>query len=402
MKKRILLALLVSALVASLLGFGVCAEPTAPAPTPWKWPTDIQMHSMAVGTSSNMLLSSWTPVLEKTTGMKVRVFPASNPGIYYPKLKDGSLFSLCFPTDTVAEWIESNFNYAKRGGGPFPVRAIWSQMETIFGYMVRADSGIKTWADAKGKRFAVAVSSPTHVSRGLACAAWAGLEVGPGPEKINWVKVATYPDMIRAFLEGRADITQCYTTAPQAHEAAALPGGIRWIPMNPNKEPEAAARYREVLPTVGFAPAKVGVASAHGVWMIRSFYFLGCREDADPELVYHLCKWLDENFELYKDKYVGNTGMSRKVCRAWLDEIYVPIHDGAIKYYKEIGMWTDADQAKHEQNLNILNRYIKAFPEAVKLADAKGIKEDPKNKEWLEFWDNYKKQQNLPKLRLAK
>ena len=37
--------------------------------------------------------------------------------------------------------------------------------------------------------------------------------------------------------------------------------------------------------------------------------------------------------------------------RQKFDQAFIPFHPGAIRYYREIGVWTDAAEAQHQKNL---------------------------------------------------
>jgi len=121
------------------------------------------------------------------------------------------------------------------------------------------------------------------------------------------------------------------------------------------------------------------------------------REDADTELVYHVAKWLDENYDLYKDNHAWNQYMTIDNLMNILETWFVPAHDGLIKYLKEKGLWTAAHDARQAQNVELITRYCDAFQEAIDLADDQGIDVNPENEEWIELWENYKKQLGLPK-----
>ena len=79
---------------------------------------------------------------------------------------------------------------------------------------------------------------------------------------------------------------------------------------------------------------------------------------------------------------------------------FVPLHNGAVKYLEEIGRWTEAHEARRQQNIDLMTRYEQAYAEAIDLADAKGITVDPANEEWQELWKNYREDLGLPPFRL--
>ncbi len=64
---------------------------------------------------------------------------------------------------------------------------------------------------------------------------------------------------------------------------------------------------------------------------------------ADAELVYNMTKAMVELFDDYKDGAPGNVGWDiKRQVFAWA----IPMHDGAIRYFKERGLWT-AEHQKH-------------------------------------------------------
>jgi hypothetical protein len=83
-----------------------------------------------------------------------------------------------------------------------------------------------------------------------------------------------------------------------------------------------------------------------------------------------------------------------------LEQQFVPAHDGLIKYLKEKGLWTAAHDTRQAYNVELLTRYTDAHKKAIDLADEQGIMVNSENEEWVELWENYKNQLNLPPVRL--
>ena len=79
-----------------------------------------------------------------------------------------------------------------------------------------------------------------------------------------------------------------------------------------------------------------------------------------------------------------------------MDRAYVPIAEGTIKYFKELGMWTEADDARQEYNIKLIDKYAEAYSNCVAQAHADGVKIDTQNQNWLDYWEDFKAQQNLP------
>jgi len=145
-----------------------------------------------------------------------------------------------------------------------------------------------------------------------------------------------------------------------------------------------------------FGKNQLGVKSAIGAPTVMLYFPISTRADTDPELVYHLCKWLDENYNAYKDLYVTCQTIARANYRAFLDVNPFPVHEGAIKYLKEIGIWTAVDDTQNNAAIASLNRYVDAYQKAITMADDKKIHIDPGNKDWISLWESYKKELGLP------
>ena len=83
-------------------------------------------------------------------------------------------------------------------------------------------------------------------------------------------------------------------------------------------------------------------------------------------------------------------------AREVLDRSYVPIAEGTIRYFKEIGKWTEADDARQEYNIKLIDLYMEAYSDCIAQANTDGINIDPQNQEWLDYWEAFKQARELP------
>src|SRR5690606_13469607 len=67
----------------------------------------------------------------------------------------------------------------------------------------------------------------------------------------------------------------------------------------------------------------------------------------DEALVYWMTKALNENYDSYKDSDPGAIGWALEYQ---LFDWVVPYHEGAVRYWREIGAWNDEFDA-HNQEL---------------------------------------------------
>jgi TRAP-type uncharacterized transport system substrate-binding protein len=157
------------------------------------------------------------------------------------------------------------------------------------------------------------------------------------------MNVAGLPDAVRLLTEGRADAASIgLDTALTLQANATIPGGIRYITMGQD-EPKLA----ELMPGSKVSPAPKGPSSAGvdddpRVSEISDYINTGvhvAEEDA-----YLLAKTIHEHWDELRADYPVLSGMPRSGLVP-ADNPH-PYHDGAVRYYKEVGLWTEA----HEQN----------------------------------------------------
>ena len=409
MRKSIWSIVLIMVIILSVGGLG-CAEP-APAPTPtpttptptpappagYEWPEVLLTSSMAVGSLAHAAKSSWTPIMSEDTGMKFRILPEDNSTITARWLKDGTTDLASHSLSShAATHFEATGEGATKLGGPTDVRFVWEMMEASWGVMVRGDSDIETIYDLKAGHKVANFPIPAYQAFIKGVCAWAGVD----SEEIIWVNVSSFVGGVRAVSEGRADFTYIGPFFGDVFEAAAGAHGVRFLDMDPKADPEGAARFSEFRPTLFFGVNEGGVKEAIGVnMMVAPSGFLG-KADMDPELVYNFVKWINEHYDEIKDLHPSNKYLHVDYTRGLLDTTYIPVHDGTIKYMKELGMWTDEDDRRQAYNLDLLNKYITAYQEAITKAEAAGIKVDPQNEDWMTLWTDYKKKLELPGFRV--
>ena len=371
-----------------------CSE-TAPAPTPtgFQWPERMAVvSSTGIGEAVNI---AWASPLEEDTGMKVRVVPEASLMLRFKWLKEGRFFMCGESTGVVGDVLAANREYAVRDLGPFPLRVIWSGGKTDSGYIVRSDSYLHDVNDIRpGTKMPEMSFSGTPRARFIALAVWAGVD----EDDIVWVPFGNYEAMIRGVTEGRVDLAFAFPTSASVYEAEVTPHGIRWLELPYDTDPEGVQRFLDLQPYTQFGFMSQGAQSAHGVKSNSGVTLKYVTEDADPALVYYLAKWLDENHDRYKGGHNTLEDMTLDTLMQGLGTTFVPVHEGLIKYLKEKGLWTEAHDARQKANLELLNRYTKAYQAALAKADEREIKVDPLNNDWLTLWESFKTE--FPPLRL--
>jgi len=268
--------------------------------------------------------------------------------------------------------------------------------------MVRGDSPIRTIYDIGPKTRVAKPSSGAEVIYALL--AWLQLNKGSpstNPAINQWdvtlVPLDSWEANLRAIVEGVVDVAWATPENPLVKEAAKSPHGIRFLELPVTKDPEGAKRFQQFLPFGKLIPAPPhGVKEIWGVTSLVGTACFWCRSDLDSELAYTLTKWFDKNYELYKDKGNKLYTYTREAFRWTLDVAMAPVHNGAIKYFKEIGLWTKADDARQEYNSKLMTWYCEAWDAAIEMADGKGVVVSAAREEWIRLWADYKEKIRIP------
>ena len=99
--------------------------------------------------------------------------------------------------------------------------------------------------------------------------------------------------------------------------------------------------------------------------------------EQDADLVKKVMYAMADTFDMYKDAAPGNVGWG--LNRQKLDWV-MPYHDGAIAFFKEKGMWTEA----HQKNQDMLLKRQKILADTWKAVKGKThANDDEFQKDWM-------------------
>jgi TRAP transporter TAXI family solute receptor len=272
-------------------------------------------------------------LMDERLKMQVRVQPTAGTSTFIPQLDRGEVdFGLTNVDDsrTAYKGIEA----FKRPNPNLRLTAIAFRL--TLGVLVPNDSPIKTIGDLKGKTMPWGYNAQT-TGRVLqeAVLASAGLTM----KDVKTVPTQSLFSGVDLLGDGKVEAATISIGTGQAQQAnvkLAGRGGVRFI--NMDSSPEALARIRKVLPAramvVEPAAHAVGI---HGPTTVMTYSVFFTTNDKMPEdVVYNLVKMFHESKdELLKGQPVFRTFDPKEMA----EEIEVPWHPGAIKFYKEIGQW---------------------------------------------------------------
>jgi len=371
----------------ALVAAGLALAGTTAKAADFKWPRYFNVVTPIVGSANHSLAVAWTPEFSNDTGVRVRVLPTSTGYARAEWLTTNQGRLSLYQASDYFDQMDASEGYATRTAGPADTRVIYMNLVTPWGYMVRGDSDIKTFSDLKSSTSVSFYTGSTFISNGMrAGLAMAGLT----EDQIKKVEVGGYAGNTKVVVEGRADITFTSPLSGTSYEADANPNGIRWLAVDTGN-PKFAA-YRKLQAGYVLTKTAVGPKSALGITMDHAFQTNHVRADEDPEFVYQLVKWLDENHDKFKEKFVHAKMMSLDNMVAFLEAGHLqPLHEGLIRYLKEKNLWKDAYQKRQDGLLALANKRIETFQAALDAAGDAKIMTDSPNDKWKAFLaDAYK------------
>lgn len=271
-----------------------------------------------------------------------------------------------FSANGVATYFaqEGTFQFATGKWGPMPIRLVMMSVGLSNQAVgVAADSGIMVTADLRGKRVPWVRGAPSlniSTEAMMACGdlTW---------DDVQKVEFPGYGAMWNGIVEGHVDVAYATTTSGPSRKLEASPQGIRWLPI-PHDDDDCWRRLLSVAPYFSKHIATRGSGiSADNTHEGATYPYptLMTFSDRDEELVYNLTKALHLGYDDYKSADPGSIGwqMEKQNFR-WV----VPFHEGAIRYFREIGVWGDAEDNHNRMLVTRQEVLASAWQESTELA----------------------------------
>lgn len=276
-------------------------------------------------------------------------------------------------------------HYASFAMGPQPLRMIWSGIPFTapVGGIATKTSGIKTPYDLKGKRVAQVIGSAWSTEGIASHLAFANLTLND----VKMMDVSSASAAYKSLTEGKADYTAGSVVAPDIYELEASPNGLTVVRFSFDDK-EGWKRLQKIVPYFvrGYTTEGPGVKPGEKIevptypWPATTT--LASQSD---ELVYAICKAIYNKIDAIAAAYKPNRALLPKVGIVPEAVIMAPFHPGAIKFFKEKGIWTDAhEKANNKQlaHLEKVNKRWAAFVEEAGEKMAKTKKKVDPIKEW--------------------
>ncbi len=278
-------------------------------------------------------------------GVNLRVLPGKNDVSRTLPLKAGQVQFSANGVGGAYLSQEGVFEFGAKQWGPQPVRGLLlNKSDALLAVVAAKDSGVKTIADLKGKRVAWVIGSPSLNQNITALLAFANLTWND----VKRVDFGGFGASIDGIINGQVDAAFTSSISGKAYQLAKSPRGIVY-PILPADDKEG---WKRVKATAPFFSPFLGTEGAdldkdHAVQSSTYPYpILMTYAKQDDQSVYAMTKAMVESFDEYKDSAPGNIGWA-------LDrqnfEWVIPFHDGAIRYFKEKGVWKPEFQAHNDK-----------------------------------------------------
>ena len=302
------------------------------------WPKDIKVISPSPGASVHMVQVGLTQVIEKYTPIKNWIVqPLGGPSLWLPLMKQGRCD---FANHNGADIINAFFGrglYEKMG--PQAVRTVAAGHDYMFMFWTTPDTGITKLSDLKGKVVYVAQkANPMFWEMAKLQLASAGLKLDDLKSQLTFGRIS---DAAKDMIEGRVQAMMCPVVPGSVMEVNEAKGETIFVA--PTKEQaQYVLDHSEGYFIQDIAANDKRFRNMRAVPNAVCFHNdMFTRENMDPEIVYGVVKAIFDHSEEFADAHPQSKYWSlshRPVANA------VPYHEGAIRYFKEKGLWKAENQ----------------------------------------------------------
>ena len=332
-----------------------------------------QISWTAYGTTSSGYAQSvgLGQMLKKRYDVGLRIIPGKNDVSRMAPLRAGQS-NLCACGIAAYFAQEGVFMFGGKKWGPQRVLNLFNNIgRNGQQAVVAGDAGVTKVADLRNKRVTWVKGAPALNTNMTAFLAFGGLTW----DDVQKVEVPGWKQSAEAVVNGQADATWGSTVSSAYNKLAASPRGLFWVSL-PHNDSAAWARAKAVAPHWNPTMVSVGInlesnptgKLPHEGMNYPYPIFVGMA-DASNDLAYGLTTAVMENYDDFKESGPSMDGY--QLLNQNLEWIF-PYHAGAVRYYKEKGVWTDAHEA-HNAKLLARQDVLAAAWEAFV---ARGVDED--------------------------
>lgn len=285
-------------------------------------------------------------VIEKNSSMKVEVLPQS-ASTWYPMMQTKEVdLGMVGGADAFFAYLGKGIYKEVTKGKGHDIRLILLGGPLRSGFLAAKESNIKSLKDLKGKKVVTGYGSFFAAS---ITARYYLANAGLSRKDVIEVSVSNIAEAARAVKERRADAAIGAIGAAATKELnVARP--IRLLPIDTS--PEAIARAKKIFPgvfVIKVKPGPAGVEVPTAMFAIPMYIF--ARANLADNAAYGTLKAIWKN--------IGQLPSFHGAFRLWKTAHFarpiaaIPYHEGAVKWYKERGVWTTEMANRQKETLGL-------------------------------------------------
>lgn len=310
---------------------------------------DAKLKRVTIGTNPSgtvyfLLGSGFAKTFQENLGIRATAQPHSGSTVYVPLVNKGEV------TLGLNNTMDSGNAY--RGVGDYKkplknLRALVMFWVIPYGMMVRGDSGLTSMEQLRGKKVVINIKPNTSLtpltlrileSAGLREKDVVALDSGGLIKNIDLV------------IQGRAAAAPVAYSMPAVRKAnATTPGGIRILPLGSLATDAFMDSGVSGTATMIATPAKTRPFFKQPTKIAAFQSFLNAGSAVNEQDAYNLVKTLHENWKAMQKAYRPLRGVGANQIAPSTNPI--PYHAGAVRYFKEIGIWTAANEKRQAEVL---------------------------------------------------
>lgn len=345
-----------------------------------KIPSIVGITTLGIGSAAHAMATTLSEIIKDKEKITVRVFPIEAEKPRVNLLRTGEAHFTIIAGSSLYPMQLGIEDYATYDWGVQSLQMVWLGPAYLGLMTTKGHKDINRIEDIKGKRYAV-LPHKTSVTLAQAFLAYAGLKW----EDVVKVPVPGYTVQFKALMAGQVDVVPIANPATAIlYEVESSPKGLKWIPL-PHNNTEGWRRLRELAPYG--VPAKItigpGLSPENPLEGYMHAYALVTYEDTNPDLVYTFTKNIGENLSR-----LHNMSPTWKVYTfdlalniEGIPHIY---HKGAIRYFKEKGLWTQRQENWNQNQIVLQNKLKTLWKSIIDQAKAEKWKAEELMKKWHE------------------
>lgn len=305
--------------------------------------------------------------LQEVYGVNLRPIPGGNDISRQAPLQQGQAqfsstgFGVFYSQEAVFEFAD------REQWGPQPVRLVMSNFsDGGIGLAIDPSLGVTEPSQLAGLRVARIVGSPALNQLIESYLTFGGLTW----DDVEPVDFTGFGAWLTGYVNGQVDVGVAVSDSGTSGRLAASDRGVAWV-LFPESDTEGWKRLQDYAPW--YAPKMVtsGNEVPETGLPFASYRYpnLVTYAETEEDTVYEFTKAMVELYPKYEDAAPGAYGWA--VERQQFGYV-MPFHDGAIRYWMEAGLWTDADAAMQVSLLERQALLSETWDNLIAASDAQG------------------------------